>query len=332
MKWGIRFLVLINNMKKIKVLLVGVRGFGQKIADAIMKAESLELSACFHNDESVAKECGGLYNCKYFTNFEEAINSPEIEAVALVTPNHLHYSQIKACIRAGKHIFVEKPITNKLNEAEEVVAEIEGKILTLMVGHNMRRNDAIRKMKKLIDEGKIGEIVSGEINMSHAGGMKLTSDKWRYWRDKCPGGSLMMLGTHSAEISNYLFGHAKNVKGVLKKLYAPSDAEDTSAMLLDLENGGYCYIANNYNHPGTHFVRAYGTKGILEFNRNLGLLTFQGIDIDKKPAELINIPFEKNDMLLEEMEEWGKCIQEREKPETSGREAIEALKIVTAIL
>ncbi|NQU83656.1 MAG: Gfo/Idh/MocA family oxidoreductase [Parcubacteria group bacterium] len=319
-------------MQKTKVLLVGVRGFGEKIADAILKTSNLELSACFHPQKEVADEYSEKYNCKSFTDFEEAILSPEIQAVALVTPNHLHYEQIKACLKAGKHIFVEKPITNSVNEAEDVVHEMEEKNLTLMVGHNMRRNGAIRAMKRLIDEGRIGEIVSGEINMSHAGGMKLTSDKWRYYKDKCPGGPLMMLGTHSVEISNYLFGPTKNAKGILKKLHAPTEAEDTSAMLLDLEGGGYCYVANNYNHPGTHFIRAYGTKGILEFNRNIGTLTLQGEDIDKNPAELENIPFEKNDMLLEEMEEWGECIQTGEKPETGGKEAIEALKIVSLVL
>lgn len=318
--------------KKVKILLIGVRGFGEKIANAITKTESLELSACFHPEKSVADEYALKYNCRSFTDFETALNSSEIGAVALVTPNYLHYEQIKACVKAGKHIFVEKPITNKVAEAEEVVKEAEEKNLCLMVGHNMRRNNAIRIMKRLIVAGKIGKIVSGEINMSHAGGMKQAPETWRYYKDKCPGGPLMMLGTHAVEISNYLFGPAINIKGILKKLYAPTETEDTSAMLLDLENGGYCYIANNYNCPGTHFVRAYGTEGILEYNRNLGKLTFQGMDVDKKSAGLEEILFEKNDMLLEEMEEWGKCIQTGVKPETSGKEAIGVLKIIEAVL
>lgn len=317
---------------KVKIGLVGVRGFGKKITAAILKSSNLELVACFHSDKTVADEYAGKHGSHAFSDFEQFLSSPEIQAVALITPNHLHYEQLKACIRAGKHIFVEKPITNKVSEAEEILREIKEKNLILMVGHNMRRNNAIRVMKKLIDEGKIGKIVSGEINMSHAGGMKQTPETWRYYKDKCPGGPLTMLGTHAAEISNYLLGPAKNTKGILKKLYTPTETEDTSAMLLDLENGGYCYIANNYNHPGTHFVRVYGTKGILEYNRNLESLTFQGRDIDKKPLKLKNILFEKNDMLLEEIEEFGRCILDNKIPETSGKEAVEVLKIVESVL
>lgn len=317
---------------KIKIGLVGVRGFGEQIATAILKSPNLQLSACYHPDKSKAEEYAMKYNCRVFSDFDEFLLSPEIQAVALVTPNHLHFEQIKSCIKHKKHIFVEKPITNKLDEAKEVIKECENNNLILMVGHNMRRNDAIRKIKKLMEEGKIGNFVSAEINMSHAGGMKQTPKTWRYYKDKCPGGSLMMLGIHAAEISNYLFGPVKKVASIVKNQYAPTESEDTSAMLLESEAGGCVYIANNYNHPGTHFVRVYGTKGVLEYNRNRKELTFQGLDVGRQTAELEDIPFEKNDMLLEEMKEFGQCILDNKTPETGCKEAFNALSVVESAL
>src|SRR3989339_1984399 len=184
--------------KKIKIALIGVRGHGEKIASAILKSQNLELFACFHLKREVAAEYGEKYNCRSFDKLEDMLGLDEVEAVAIATPNYLHYEHMKICLKNKKNIFVEKPITNDLKTAREIIKECKRKKIILFVGHNFRRNSAIRKIKELMEKNKIGELVSAEINLSHGGGMKLTNSDWRYWSKNCPGGSLMMLGVHVA--------------------------------------------------------------------------------------------------------------------------------------
>lgn len=318
--------------KKIKIALIGVRGHGEKIASAILKSQNLELFSCFHPQREVAVEYGEKYGCVPFNKLEEMLSSEKIEAAVIATPNHLHYKQMKICLKNSKNIFVEKPITNDLKTAKKIIAECKRNKKILFVGHNFRRNGAIRKIKELMEKNKIGEFVSAEINLSHAGGMKLTKDNWRYWEKSCPGGPLMMLGVHMADISNYLFGPAKQVAAFSSNLFAPIKNIDTSLMLLKLKAGRFVYICNNYNTPATFFVKVYGTKGVLEYNRNLGTLTFQGPDINRKaaPAELIK--FQEIDTILEELEEFGGSILNKTKLETGGQEAYNALAVIKAAI
>jgi predicted dehydrogenase len=319
-------------VKKIKVALIGVRGYGEKIASAILKSKNLELFSCFHPQWEVAVEYGKKYGCLPFSKLEEMLSLKQIEAAVIATPNHLHYKHMKVCLKNKKNIFVEKPITNDLKTAKTIITECKRNKKILFVGHNFRRNGAIRKIKELMEKNKIGEFVSAEINLSHAGGMKLTEDNWRYWEKFCPGGPLMMLGIHAADISNFLFGPAKQMAAFSNNLFAPIKNIDTGLMLLKLKSGKFVYICDNYNTPATFFVKVYGTKGILEYSRNFKTLTFQGPDINRKAAPVEFIKFQEIDTILEELEEFGKAVLNKKKPETGGREAYNALAVIKAAI
>src|SRR6202040_2498364 len=91
------------------------------------------------------------------TRFDDLLND-DVEAVATATPVRLHHEMAKACLKAGKHVFVEKPMTRTEVEAEELVALAERQKLTLMVGHTFLFSPAVRRMKEIIDSGDIGDI------------------------------------------------------------------------------------------------------------------------------------------------------------------------------
>jgi predicted dehydrogenase len=92
------------------------------------------------------------------TNADEVLDDPSIDAVAIATPISTHFGLAKRALEAGKHVFVEKPITSRAAEAEILCEEAERRGLTLMVDHIFLFNGAVMKTKELIDEGKIGEI------------------------------------------------------------------------------------------------------------------------------------------------------------------------------
>ncbi len=92
------------------------------------------------------------------TDYHDILNDPEVEAVSVCLPNHLHAPVSIECLRAGKHVLCEKPIARTYKEAQEMqkVQHETGKILNIGVVN--RFNDSVRRVKKMIDEGRLGDV------------------------------------------------------------------------------------------------------------------------------------------------------------------------------
>src|SRR3989338_4955989 len=86
------------------------------------------------------------------TDFRDVISSPDIDVVAVVTPVSTHFELAKKALQNGKHVFVEKPFTATVAQAEELIELAEKKNLKIMVDHTFIFTGAVRKMKQLIDE------------------------------------------------------------------------------------------------------------------------------------------------------------------------------------
>jgi predicted dehydrogenase len=92
------------------------------------------------------------------SQFDELVNDPAVQAVVIATPVRFHYEMAKACLQAGKHVFVEKPMARTTAEGEELVELARENGLVLMVGHTFLFSPAVRRMKEIIDAGDIGDI------------------------------------------------------------------------------------------------------------------------------------------------------------------------------
>src|SRR6202007_829683 len=89
---------------------------------------------------------------------DEVLRSPNVDAVAVITPVWTHYELAKAALQNGKHVFVEKPLTSNAAQAEELVELAERKNLTLMVDHTFLFTGAVRKIRELTENGALGDL------------------------------------------------------------------------------------------------------------------------------------------------------------------------------
>ena len=200
---------------------IGVRGYGERLWKTINGSDLCNVTACLHPDKEVAIEASQRMNCNaVFTDTDDFFTSDEFDTVMLTVPNEYHYMYATKALEAGKHVLVEKPLTNDYEEAVTLRKLAEEKSLVLMAGHNFRKSDFLVKMKGAIESGRIGRPVAAEFNMGHGGGLKFGPDRWRFHKEKCPGGPLNMLGTHLIDASNYLLGNVTNISGIVKNLYA----------------------------------------------------------------------------------------------------------------
>jgi predicted dehydrogenase len=95
---------------------------------------------------------------KTYADVDEMLRSPDIQAVAIATPVSSHFSLAMRALKAGKHVFVEKPFASTVAEGEQMVAEAEQRKLTLMVDHTFIYTSAVRKIKELLSNGSLGEL------------------------------------------------------------------------------------------------------------------------------------------------------------------------------
>jgi len=151
-------------------------------------------------------------------DFTYLLNDPEIELIVVNTPNQLHFSMSRMALEAGKHVVVEKPFTVSVSEAEELIKLAKNKKLVLAVFHSKRFETDFQTLKRIIHEGKLGNIKLFESNFF----------RWKpeignkLWKVK-PGpgsGILYDLGSHLIDQALLLFGKPKSIfadLGVFRK-------------------------------------------------------------------------------------------------------------------
>ena len=95
---------------------------------------------------------------KTTSSWQAAVNDPEVEAVIIATPASTHYTLARAVLEAGKHVFVEKPLAMSVRDADDLVALAAARKRTLMVGDTFLYNAAVRHLKRLVEDGELGNI------------------------------------------------------------------------------------------------------------------------------------------------------------------------------
>jgi len=145
------------------MLRIGVIGYGYWGPNIVRNFSTANGSSvtmvCDMNAQTLKNKVKKTYpHIKTTTEIEELIKDPEVDAVAIVTPVFTHFEVAKKALEAGKSIFVEKPFTYTVNEAEQLVNLAEKKKLKIMVDHTFLYTGAVKKIRQLIDDGTLGDL------------------------------------------------------------------------------------------------------------------------------------------------------------------------------
>ena len=124
----------------------------------------------------------------------------------VTTPNDTHKAVILESLDAGKAVYTDKPIAHTMEDAGEIARAAAASGVPFAVGHSARRLGGHRAMKQWVETGKIGQVSLAEANFSNERGLELTTDTWRWFADKSPGGAMIQLGVHHADNLQYLLG------------------------------------------------------------------------------------------------------------------------------
>jgi predicted dehydrogenase len=145
--------------KPIKVGVVGCGYWGPNLIRNFRQAADCQLAVLCDTSEQRLRHMRRLYPEVATTNkYEDLLKDPSLDAIIIATPVRFHHEMGKAALNAGKHTFIEKPMTRTVAEGEELVALANQQGLVLMVGHTFLFSPAVRRMKEIVDAGDIGEV------------------------------------------------------------------------------------------------------------------------------------------------------------------------------
>lgn len=141
---------------------IGVVGYGYWGPNIVRNFNSVDgakvISVCDINPDSLNRAKKNYPNLKFFSNYRDIIYLKKIDAVAIVTPVSTHYTIAKEALKNGKHIFVEKPFTYTVKEAEELIELAKKNNLKIMVDYTFLFTGAVRRIKELIKDNVLGDI------------------------------------------------------------------------------------------------------------------------------------------------------------------------------
>jgi len=235
-------------MQSIGVGLVGYKFMGRAHSNAYRQVHSFfpdvpkpdMIAIAGRNEEAVAAAADQLGWQGYETDYRKLVQRDDIDLVDVSTPGYLHKDVVIAALEAGKHVYCEKPLANSLPEAAEMVKAWRKAGTIAMVNFNYRRVPAVQLAKRLIDDGRLGEI--RHIRAVYLQDWLLDPSaplSWRLKKELAGSGALGDIGAHITDLARFLIGDFAEVVGTLNTFIKqrPVEIESTGGSGLSMKSG-----------------------------------------------------------------------------------------------
>jgi len=311
----------------INVAVIGTGNMGKHHVRNYFSLHNVNLVAVSDLDEIKGKELASKFSCKYYKDYKEMLDKENIDAVSVVVPTKFHKEIAIYVLDKEKHVLLEKPIADTVENAQEIIRKSEEKGKKLMIGHIERFNPAVVKLKELINQGKLGKIIS------------LIARRVGPFPPRMKGSSVIIdSAVHDIDIMNYLSGkkpikvssHCKSALG--------NTCDDCSDIFLNYgELSGFIQV--NWVTPiKIRNLSVTGTLGYAELNYITQELIIHERHNDKEFSDFSDvvsfakpikkdIAVENEEPLSIELRSFIGAIENDTIPLVTGSDGLEVLKI-----
>lgn len=305
--------VIIVDMKKVRIGVVGLGRLGSLHAQIYSKLKNVELVSLCDVDEKRARSTGSSLKSPWCVDYKELLKK-RIDAVSIVTPTYLHYKIARSFLNRGIHVLIEKPITKNLKEARWLIKLAKKKRLVIQVGHVERFNSAIQAIEKLSSRPKFIE--------AHRLGPFTPRVK--------DVGVVLDLMIHDIDI----------ILGLAKSKIAKIDAvgvkiltkhEDIANARIRFKNGVVCDLtASRVTNDSLRKIRIFQKDCYI----SLDYVTQEAVISRKIKNKIISqkIDIKKEHPLKKELASFVDCVLKKKRPVVSGIEAYNALLVAHKII
>jgi len=268
----------------------GIIGCGNvtelKSGPAFNKVEHSSLVAVMRRNANLAQDYAQRHDVpKWYSDGEELINDPDVNAVYVATPPDTHASYAIAAMRAGKPVYVEKPMARNYHECQEMIKVSEETGMPLFVAYYRRTLPAFLKVKEIIENGIIGKPLTVNVRLHKSSGENDSFREKQTWHTNpeiAGAGHFYDLASHQFDYLDFLFGPVIKVHGIAINQAGYYKAEDTVTGTFQFGNGvigsgSWCFVVAKGCEED--IIEINGTTGKLSFS------CFQHSDVKLKTPE-----------------------------------------------
>jgi UDP-N-acetylglucosamine 3-dehydrogenase len=325
--WLIRAGAEKNNMtKKLRCAVIGAGQMGQHHARTY--ADIAELVAVADVDFEKATQLTKRFGGKAYVDYKQMLKEQQLDAVSVVVPPRHHYAVAKETLKIGLPTLLEKPIASTLSQAEKLIALAKEHDTPLLVGHVERFNPALQKLRALIDDGRLGKIIT------------LAATRVGVAPPLTPQSDVSLdLGIHDVDAILYLVGSNPTSTYISKQKISINQRVDAATIVLSFGKATAVINVNWITPLKIRSLRVTGTKGyaeldyikqeLLVYDRPSGLvpkdytqLTQMADNLQKEVHVQKTEPLRSELLFFLKQKHWSKDLHNR------GKDAIQALKIL----
>jgi predicted dehydrogenase len=278
-------------------------------------------------------------------DWRETLAREKPDAVIIATPNKFSAIITTEAAALGMHVLCEKPLGRNISESKEMAAAAQRHHVVLKTGFNHRHHPAIHKAHELAASGAIGPVYFIRCVYGH-GGRPGYEKEWRASRDVCGGGEMLDQGVHVVDLFRWFLGEFDEAYGIVPTFYWNMEVEDNAFALFRTAKGQVAQMHTSWTQWKNRFnFEIYGEAGYLIVNGLGGSYGTETLTIGRRPInrdispiylggvpEEETIVFDGPDLSWElEWKEFKAAIREKREPLGSGRDGLEANRMIAAV-
>jgi len=318
-----------------KVAVIGAGYWGPNLIRNFLSQDEVEnVIACDRDENRLAKMQKTFHGIEISTDYEEVIKRADVEIVAIATPVSLHYEIAKKSLLAGKHCWIEKPMTVNSAEAEELIALADQHNLKIFVDHTFIYTGAVRKMKEIITSGRLGELYyfdSVRVNLG-----LFQHDVNVIWD----------LAPHDLSIMDYLLESKPLAVSATGSCHVGNGLEDIAYLTVQFENNLIAHFHVNWLAPvkirktligGTKSMIVYDDTEASEklkiYDKGIEVTTREGVYdtlVQYRTGDMLSPKLEQTEALSLAAQHFIDCIKNDKKPLTDGTSGLNVVRILEA--
>lgn len=318
-------------MKNVNLGIIGLGYIGQIHLRHSLKLENAKVVAVADSSPKALERAKSLGVKKTFSNYNDLLKDPEVDAVLISLPTHLHLKCTQLAAEAQKDIFLEKPIAVNIKDAKEIISVAKQNSVKLMIGYPLIFNKSFGRIKEELEAGLIGDvenihatyISSGPFFHRAEGYLPIPVPDWWFNINYAGGGVLVDLGCHIINLLHWLFGEIVDVKSYFGYRFN-MDFEDSAMCLAKFASGPVAAINVGW------FSQEYALK--------LDILgSVKHASVTHKPPSQISTAYQMltrgiSDFFqphLDELQYFVDCLIKNITPLPSGQDGLRDLEVIS---
>lgn len=318
-----------------KAAVIGTGYWGPNLIRNFLATDGIDtVVACDLDEERLARIAKMFFGIETSASAEDVIAREDIDIVVIATPVSTHFRLAKLALNAGKHCFIEKPMTASSAEARELIDLADKLGLTLFVDHTFIYTGAVRKMKEIIASGRLGEIYyfdSIRINLG-----LFQHDVNVVWD----------LAPHDLSIMDHLLEREPRTVSAVGACHVGNGLEDIAYLTLTFDNDLIAHFHVNWLAPvkirktligGTRSMIVYddteASEKLKVYDKGIDVTTREGVYdtlVQYRTGDMLSPKLDQAEALAGAARHFVECIEQKKRPLTDGRSGLNVVRILEA--